>query len=166
MTTIALMLVATRPGYDGRAILAGTSYPSPCRPTSGYAVQAGVQHVRSRADSLDPEGRADVTKARLSMLALAAGYYCMANGHYPASENELRRFRNRLRASGRLDCLADSVDFIDAWDRPLRIAWTARGPLARSPGVDGRWQTADDVVSPMIGEPGTIPFDLGQTCRR
>ena len=137
---------------DGRQLWRGDALavPAPC----GAAGAADRQLARWRAGAR-PDTAAAVAEAladfraflretpvhALSLMNYRLATYACRRGRLPATLAALRPDRG-----GPLAAL-DSVAFLDAWGRPPRYTPHAPGYELRSAGPDGKFGTADDLVS-------------------
>lgn len=103
-----------------------------------------------------------VTRARLNLLALSVEQYCLLEGGYPVSLDQL--FAYNMPDSIKTQCHLNPRDRTDAWKRPFRYELLDSVPSLVSAGADGEFGTDDDIPVARRSFEGARAIDLQTDC--
>lgn len=157
--TVGLAL-ALAPGGLGR--LPVEAIPGACHDAVVWAFPPRQNDFPDSLRGREPE--ATVTRSRISLIAIAAAYYCLRKeGRYPRSASELLEFGRERRQQGEKKCLLSPEQLVDGWERPLLIDWTDSGPRIVSRGPDPAL-ASDDIRLPALREGTALTVDPKTAC--
>lgn len=169
--TIAMAAGLVTACHSGKVAMIGGTKAAP-EAASAAMSQCGPLRIWVLPDRQDQEvigadsgrNQVELTKGRISLVALAAGRYCVEHGgRFPKTTDEL--VVTSRRAASNKNCRLAAAYLRDAWGNPLLIHWGGGAPTISSPGPDGQPGTADDIALPGSEDHEAQQVNPAQLCR-
>lgn len=134
-----------------------------CGVLAVWILPEGVRVSSTDLDSAWVAQQADITRARLNLVAQASEAYCRVHERYPTSLHEL----STAASEGTLPpgCAGVGEFSEDAWGDQLAYSLRDSGPLVVSSGPDRRPGTEDDLRVARPGDEGARELSGEITCR-